>query len=334
LIHLLSDDFLGHERLAAIRDACGEPDLVSLNTTQLDGQKLAFDELAGAAGAMPFLADRRLVVVRRYLAQLEARAGEAEGSSKAEKKKGARAERLQALLDWLPTVPPSTELVFLEPAMSGKGAVGQVQQAIRKLGGEVVEPRQLDPEQLVEWTVRRARAKGGTIGRDAADRLGVLVAGDLQRLDSELDKLLAFSNGAEITAADVRLLISDGREQSIFELVDAIGQRDRRRAFVLLREMLQSGAAVPYLLTMIVRQFRLLIQVREALAATNDQQQVADVLKMRPWQVRNLAGQARRFTLPELEGAYRRLLDTDQAIKTGQQEPELAIELLVGELVL
>ena len=335
MIHLLPDDFLGHERLAAIRATCGEPDLVTLNTSQLDGAKLGFGELVAAAGALPFLAERRLVVVRGYLAQAEPRDGDA--SEKSEKKRGARAERLQQLLEWLPTVPPTTELVFLESAVGAKGAAG-VAAAIAKLGGEVYQSRQLDAAQLADFATRRARAKGGSIRPDAADQLGVLVAGDLRRLDTELDKLLTYKVGAdgepaEIALADVRLLVGDGREQSIFELVDAVGSRDRRRALVLLRELFQSGAAAPYVLTMIVRQFRLLIQVREALASTNDQNRVADQLKMRPWQVRNLSGQARRFQMAELEVAYRSLLATDLAIKTGRLEPELAVELLVAELV-
>jgi hypothetical protein len=58
---------------------CGEPDLVALNTSQLDGPKLDISELAGAAGAMPFLADRRLVIVRGYLARTEPRDVDAPG---------------------------------------------------------------------------------------------------------------------------------------------------------------------------------------------------------------------------------------------------------------
>lgn len=335
MIHLLPDDLLGHERLAAVRAGCGEPDLVALNTSTLDGPKLDFSELAATAGALPFLADKRLVVVRGYLAQTEPRDGDA--PEKSEKKKGARAERLQQLLDWLPSVPPTTELVFLEPTVGGKGAAG-VTAAITKLGGEVFASRTLDATQLADFALRRAQAKGGRIRPDAADQLGALVAGDLRRLDTELDKLLTYKaspdgSPAEITLADVRLLVGDGREQSIFELVDSIGSRDRRRALVLLRDMLQSGAAAPYVLTMIVRQFRLLIQVREALATSSDQNAIAAALKMKPWQVRNLGGQARRFQLAELESAYRRLLETDLAIKTGKLEPDLAVELLVAELI-
>ncbi len=76
MIHLLPDDFLGLERLGEIRLACGDPELVALNTSQLDGQRLGPEDLEATVAALPFLAEKRLVIVRRLAAQFEARARE------------------------------------------------------------------------------------------------------------------------------------------------------------------------------------------------------------------------------------------------------------------
>ncbi len=328
MIHLLPDDFSGQERLAAIRAECGEPDLVALNTTQLDGQRLALDELEAAAGALPFLADRRLVIVRRLLGQLEPRPTE---GAAGERRRSNRAGRAQALIDLLARVPPTTELVLLEPADAFPKPGNPIVQAIGRLGGEVLESRPLRPEEVAEWVVRRARAKGARLEPDAAVALAESTD-DLRRLDGEIDKLLTYADGATVTVADVRALVAEAQDENVFHLVDAIGRRDRRQALRLLRELLGAGAAVPYLLTMIARQFRLLLQTRELLAGGASQQEVAARLHVGGWQARNLADQARRFSLSDLERAYPRLLAADQAIKTGRLDGELALDLLVAEL--
>ena len=326
MIHVLPDDLLGDERLAEIARGCGDPELVALNTTRLDGQRLDLAELATAAGTLPFLAEKRLVVVRRLLAQLEGRP--AEGGA-GDRRRGARSDQVQALLKCLDDLPSTTELVFVEETTSGRGPVHQ---AIVRLGGEILDSRPLRPEELREWAERRARAKGGLIQPEAAEALVTATGDDLRRLDGELDKLLTYADGDEVTAADVRLLVGEALDDNVFHLVDAIGLRDRRLALAKLRELLGSGAAVPYLLAMIARQVRLLIQVREALAVTSDSQTIASQIRIAPWQARNLVGQARRFALLDLERAHRRLLDADRAIKTGRLEGDAALDLLVAEL--
>lgn len=329
MIHLLPDDFFGGERLAEIRRGCGEPDLVALNTTQLDGQRLSLDELAAAVGAMPFLAEKRLVIVRRLVGQYEPRSSDG-GSG--ERRRSSRAERAQALVEVLAQVPVTTELVLLEPAEAAVRSTNPICQAIAKLGGEVMESRQLRPEEVEEWVGRRVRAKGGRMRKDAVAALSAAAGDDLRRLDGEIDKLLIYADGAEVTLSDVRLLVSEAQDDNVFHLVDAIGRRDRRRALGLLRELLGSGTPVPYVLTMVARQFRLLLQTRELLAAGSDQREIAGQLRLGAWQARNLADQARRFSLGDLERAYPRLLATDQAIKTGRLEGGLALDLLVAEL--
>ena len=328
LIYLLPDDFLGQERLAEIRQSCGEPDLVALNTIALDGQRLALDELAAAAGALPFLADKRLVVVRRLLAQFESRPGEGARDGR----RGRRSDDIKPLLALLERIPPTTHLVLLEQTVAPQGTPSRIRRAIVELGGEIMETRRLSAEEVVEWVDRRVRAKGGRVHPEAAALLSAAVGDDLRRLDCEIDKLLAYAAGADVTASDVRLLVSEARDDDVFDLVEAVGRRDRRRALAVLRELLGRGAAVPYVLTMIARQFRLLLQTRELLVTTSDQRQIAVELGLQPWQARSLIGQARRFSLGDLELAYHRLVTTDQAVKTGRLEGEVALDLLVAEL--
>jgi len=80
---------------------------------------------------------------------------------------------------------------------------------------------------------------------------------------------------------------------------------------------------------MITRQFRLLIQTREALDQGIPENAVASFLKINPYVAGKLLQQARRLTMSELASAYRRLLEVDKAVKTSQADDELALEIFV-----
>ena len=326
VIHLLPDDFHGIERLAEIRASCGDPESVAINTAKLEGPRLPLDELVAAAAAMPFLADKRLVVVRKLLAQSD-RQGE-----DGERRRGRQQEHLKTIADWLPQVPPTTELVFVEEKIPARNSTNPVVQAIVRLGGEIFESPKLQPEAVQQWIVRRVAAKRGRISVDAAEVLAQTLGNDLGRIDQEIEKLITYAAGAEVAAADVRLLVTEAREENVFRLVDAIGMRDRRQALSVLHELLREGTPVQVMLAMVARQLRLLLQIRELQTRSSDQSMIAGELGLRPWQVRNLGTQARRFAPGDLERAYHQLLGTDQSIKTGRLEPEVAVDLLVADL--
>jgi len=186
---------------------------------------------------------------------------------------------------------------------------------------------------LVDWIETRARARGGQITRDGTYELINTVGDNLRLLDQELQKLVTYTAGERaISREDVRLLVPEAAEADIFQMVDALGQGNGRRAIALLHHLLDDGAAPLYLLAMIVRQYRLLLQVKELIGQGLRLPAIASELKQRDFVVEKMTGQARRYSLPQLEAIYERLLETDLAIKTGQMEPVMALDVLVAEL--
>jgi DNA polymerase-3 subunit delta len=119
---------------------------------------------------------------------------------------------------------------------------------------------------------------------------------------------------------------------SIFDLVDALGNRNGRKASLLLQQKLNEGIDPFYLFSMFVRQFRLLIQVKELADAGYRPQGISRELKLHSFVVGKLFQQARGFSQRELEQIYRRLLDVDVDVKTGQDDMQTALHLLVANL--
>ena len=328
MLAMLPDDFATQETVAKLRRALGSDELAAANTTRLDGARVSPADLVAATSALPFFGDRRLVIVRGLLARHEPKSAEAGGG----RRKAPAPDREGFLQDWLSGLPPSTDLVFIEEQVPAAQSPNPLVRAIVAAGGTVRESRQLSAEEAMAWVQTRASQTGCTVSDEAAGMLVDAKGSDLRALDLELFKLATYADGAQITAVDVRQLVSDDHQESIFVLVDAIGRRDRRLALRTLHTLLATGSNELYLLTMIGRQIRLLLQVTAAMEESTSADAVAGALRMRPWQARNYMAQARLFSAAQLQHALGLVLSADRDIKTGVCSGEVALDLLVATL--
>ena len=305
------DTYSQREFLAGLLAKEGDADMLSLNTTRLSG-KISFNELQSACDAMPFLARVRVVIVEGLLAATPDKAF------------------LDRLAAYLPTLPATTRLFFLEPndvtpnhrlfQLAEKEKLGRVRHFELPKGGE-----------LDRWIRGHVEAGGGRIAPQAVQLLAVNVGSDLAALGNEIDKLLLYA-GPEgtIAAEDVTRLSPYAAEASIFDLVDALGARQSARVAALFQQKLNEGADPFYLFSMFIRQFRLLLQTRSLLDAGERPAGVTQQLKLHPRVAEKLVAQARGFSLPQLEHIYRRLLQIDVETKTGQADLLTALHLLVA----
>lgn len=326
------DEFSRAEQVSRFRAQMGDPQFADLNTTYLDGRQTTIGELQHACGAVPFLSDRRLVIVEGLLARLEARRRKSEEEAGPEAAEESDPALAKSLKDYLPRLPESTRLVFVEfKTLAKNNPVLKFAESDPK-NAHVKEFEELKPRALPQWIQKRVQAKGGQIDGDAVDELAAHVGADLRLLDNEIDKLLTYGNGQAIRAADVRILVASVRESDVFALVDALGHRDPTAALRLLHAQLDQDAAPPYLLSMIARQFRLLLQMKDLAGRGSTLNAAREQLKLHPFVAEKTWNQALNFTLPQLESIYQKLLETDLAIKTGRSEPVTALDMLVVEL--
>jgi DNA polymerase-3 subunit delta len=327
------NEFGQAEELATFRSemASGDPAMAELNTTVLEGGKLTLGELRHTCDTIPFLTDRRMVIVHGLLGMLSSSRKGREGEAAQEETPTWKRQYLKELAEYLPHLPPTTRLVFVErKKLDASHPVLKV--AGREPCGHVKLydlPRQ---SELPGWIQKQVRAKGGTLSSEATSMLAALVGNDLRLLDQELEKLLLYAGERQITTQDVRALVSRARQESIFDLVDCVGRRQTDRALRLLHRMLEDEAVPLYILAMLARQIRILIQAKELGAQGLTRQEMARRLKLHPFVVEKGEAQARNFTMAQLEAAHQRLLQTDWAIKTGEVEDLVALDMLVVAL--
>lgn len=330
------DDLARQEELAGLRErlAGGDPAMGDLNTTSLQGEGLTLGELRHVCDTIPFLSDRRLVIVHGLLTHLGPRQRTRRGSSVAASTPAAKREFRDRLIGYLPQLPPTTRLIFVEnETLPESHPILRLAHTEHEKGQAHVRlyERPRDWE-LPEWIRARAETKRGSLSNDAVEMLAGLVGADLRSLDLEIEKLLLYADGRQVTSADVVTLVRRAREADIFDLVDCVGRRQTGRALALLNRMLDDREAPLFLLTMLARQIRILIQVTELQEEGLTQREIARRLKLHPYVVEKGLAQARNFDLAQLERAHEQLVQADWSIKTGEANDALALDMLVVAL--
>lgn len=334
MLYLLygNDEFSIAETVANLKARLAEADpMAGLNTVELDGRALSVAELRATADTLPFFGERRLVIVRHLVARCNPRQGDA-----AERKRLA-----DELIAYLPQVAPSCRLVLVEPALDGNNPVlrwlRDWAHRQRQDGGEVAYVREFPAprvDQLPGWLARRAKELGAQLEPAAAEALAEALVRDktvdLRLAASELEKLALYAAGRSIRAQDVALLVTPISLDSVFAFVDALAGRQGPAATSQLHRFLNAGEPPLRLLSMIVRQFRLLVRTRALLEKATQAEDLASTLGVPPFVAAKLARQAQRFSAPFLRQALVRLRDVDHAIKTGQTDPVLALDLFVA----
>ncbi|MFZ5364617.1 MAG: DNA polymerase III subunit delta [Patescibacteria group bacterium] len=185
--------------------------------------------------------------------------------------------------------------------------------------------------QLTDWIRKQAELGGAKISRPAVERLSVLVGNDLWQLETEIYKLANYCQGREIADKDVDELVKGKFNDDIFQFVDALSAKNRALGARLLSDQLQSGANQFYLLTMITRQFRNIIMVKDLKNSgrVSSPEFAARQLKMHPFVAKKTWQQADRFSFDELKKIYERLLAIEKKFKSSSWSPQLLFDLFV-----
>ncbi len=325
------DSFSATEALREVLDAVGPDDVRASNVTEIEAREFSVDKLAAAAMVVPFLADRRAVVVRGLMGTAEA--GPRRGGRRGQD--GPQARPPAELTSLLTELPPTSDVVFFEGKLS---AANPFLKAVAGAGGAEVRVREFAPlrrEALAVWVSERAAQKGGAIDPRTASMLAEQIGPNLWVMDSELEKLSIYCDGRPIGGDDVRALVSSTKDANVFALVDAIMEGRAGAALTTMRQLLDEGAAGPYLLTMVARQARLVALAQELLARRAPPPEwPARLGTSSDFVVRKTMEQARRFSPESVRALYRLLLETDLALKSGTSDELALTEMLAGAAAL
>ena len=335
-IYLLYGDntFERDEALQSLKERMRALPAGDHNLTEIyAGPETTVASIKMAADVVPFLAERRMVIVRGLLGRL---AGRGEGQRRGPARSRARtadrgADEVAALMEYLPNVPQSTSLVLVE-----EGALDPTpfERAIPRGRAFIKGYPNVASSKVSDWVRKRARHVGVDLDEGAVRELSALGGSDLRRLDSELRKLADYAAGETVTRTDVRELVV-GREVAVWSLLDGLAERRPEKALTALRALYSQGeSSEALLLRDIMPHYRRLMVARELSLASREERARVDVaaLGLNPNTLERWSAQASAFDRAELERALEVLLELDRHIKLGETEPEPSLEVAVVRL--
>ena len=320
------DEFAINESIDKVTSRLGDASIAGMNTTRLDGRSFSLSQLKDAVATVPFLAAKRLVILSHPTSRLKDKKDQ------------------QEFLTYLAADKPSSKLIlveyeFLTTEKERKdGRLNWLEKwAVSAEQSKRVYMRhhpQPGGAQMVKWIQEYVKSVGGQITPQAAASLSNQIGNDTRLASQEVTKLLTYVNFSRpVDVDDVEHLTPLTAKIGDFELVNALRDRNPGKAQALLHRSLQEDDPIR-IFQSIVYQIRVLIIAKELIDEHGTINDIPRSLKIAYYPAKLAMESAPHFPGKSLDMIYHRLLDLDEAIKTGHMEAELALELLVTELTI
>lgn len=288
-----------------------------LNVVKLDCVQKEPGEIEEQIFATPFLSEKRFVVLENFL------------TSDHDELKEKLIEKIKE-----DELPESTVLVFWEDETEPKDKTSK---ELSKILAEQDYSQKFDLMEGVKlkgWIKNKLEEEDASINRKALNFLVKHIGSDMWRLNNVVNQLIAYTNRSEITVEATRIFAKENVEDDIFDLIDAIVEKKPKNVYNMIREQYRDGNSPHYLFAMILRQFRIIIQIKDAINRCLDPKgkSFANKMDLHPYVLKKTRPIAKKYSTKQLEQIYDKLLKLDQNIKTGQHEPELLVDFFVGGL--
>lgn len=267
---------------------------------KLDGEEAAYDRMREALESLPFLAAKKLVVLR------------SPGTNKEFSEKAP--ELLQDLSE-------TTDVIIVEPKLDKRTAYYK----FLKKSSEFTEFNELDDRGLSQWLVQTAKEQGGALTSADAHYLVERVGPNQRLLSNELAKLLSYNS--HITRQTIELLTDQMPQSSIFDLLDAALAGRTKRAMELYKEQRSMKVEPQQILAMLAWQLHVLVVVKAA--GSRDSTSIAKDAKLNPYVVRKTQTAASNLTMAQLKQLVFRTYQLDLRLKSQILDADEALQELL-----
>ncbi|MBN2341579.1 MAG: DNA polymerase III subunit delta [Deltaproteobacteria bacterium] len=304
------EEFLIDKFLTELKQTVVEGPMADFNYSRQKARETSGAQVVADAKSLPMMAKRRLMIIED-----------------ADKFKAADTT---ALADYIENPAPETCMVLIAKKFDLRK--GLFSKANRKKLVHKSEPlKERDIPAFIKQRVKEKRIK---ISADAIDAIAAAIGSDCAALDDAVERLALYKAGSEITLEDVEANISSIRQHSVFELVDALGERNPRRVLSLLFELLKEREEPLMLNSLLARHMRQLLKARICAYQRMDQGAVAATLGVPPFVVKKLMSQSRQFSSTQLESAIARLAMVDIQLKSSRRPGGRVLEGALMDLCL
>ena len=304
-VHVLSgsERFFVDRAVAALRAAAVGPSGDAFNEQVFQGKGQSAQRVAEAARTLPMMSQTRFVLVRS-IDQMPA-------------------AELDQLAGYLAEPSPTTCLVMTADKLDGRMKFTK----LSKKAGYLSDASPLKAGAMRSFVSGEAAARGLRLDGDAAAALVDALGTDLAAVDDALERLsLYVADAKTIDLAAVEACVSRVRVESIWALVDAVAQRQRRAALQAASSLLADREPPLRILAMVARQLRMVARMQQGLHQGLSPTEAVKMAGAPPFKARELGAAARGFSPERLSQAFIVLADTDLALKGSKRPPGTILE--------
>ena len=297
------ESFLKQSYKKKLKEAVAGDD--TMNYNYFEGKGLDVNELISLSDTMPFFSDKRLIII------------EDSGFFKTSS---------EALADYLPMIPDTTCIVFVEDAVDKRNRLFKKDKEL----GHAAEMKRQDSAQLARWAGTILAQNGRKITGSTMNLFLERTGDDMENIRMELEKLISYTMGSDVvTTEDVEAVTTVQVTNKIFDMVNAIVTRKTRLAMDLYEDLLTLKEPPMRILFLIARQFNQLLLVKEMTAKGTDRGTIASKLKIPPFVAGKVSAQAGAFTREQILSYVKGCVEAEEAVKTGKMNDRMAVELLI-----
>ncbi|HEY6837764.1 MAG TPA: DNA polymerase III subunit delta [Geobacteraceae bacterium] len=285
------------------------PEFQDFNFNVFYGNECRGGEIVELAQTLPMFSPWRVVLVKR--------SGDLPAAA------------LEILSEYVSAPSPSTCLIFQGDKIDQRKKFF----VEMKKRGELIEFKRPYENQLAPFIREEAAAFGKKFEAAAIDFLVHLVGNNLQELAAQMEKTVTYVGKRDsVTLADVKAVVSDTKVDSVFDLANALGEKNLGKGLRHLHTILRDGEAPLMVLAMLTRHFRQLWRVREFLDARTPPQEIGKLTGINPYFLKGVLEQARNFRVSELKRVFELLYGTDLALKSSGGKPGAVMERLLLDI--
>jgi DNA polymerase-3 subunit delta len=310
--------FVVDDVVQAVREAAAGSTAVGFNDDRFTAGEADAEAVVAAARTMPMMAPRRIVTIAG-IERWEQRGG---GD------KSARGP-LDVLADYAQDPSPSTVLLVLGAKLHGQRRLMKH----AKKNGYLVSCPPLNRRDLPGWIERAARERGHGMSSDIAEALAELVGPELGPVDDALERLsLYVGDKADITEEALTQVVTRVRQDTVWQLVDALGRRRLGQALASLADAYDPRDGGLRLLGAVAWSVRQLVKYASARRAGEAPPAAAKSAGVPPFKVQQVERNVREVTAARLESWLQRLADADRALKSSSRPGRAILEALLIDL--
>lgn len=277
----------------------------TMNTHYYEGKDVSVGEIIDLAETMPFLAERRVIVLENT---------------------GLFKHGGEALAEYLVAPSPTAFFVFVEAETDKRSKLYKTVQG----NGVVVEFATQDEHTLKRWILGMIKRENKNISENALNFFLGKTGTDMENIHKELEKLFCYCLDKDvIREEDIEEICTQRVSNQIFDMVNAIADKQQKKALSLYYDLLALREAPMRILFLIGRQFNILLMVKQMKKRGYDNKTIASKAGIPPFTVGKYAAQASKFKGSDLRRALEECVEADEAVKTGRMNDKMSVELLI-----